>query len=164
MAVSVWALLIIFLFVSAFERRRLTIVESRCNNPVGVLDFKNCHPLARKDAISARIEVLARLVRSKNVKQPQACFKYVWLSHVLLLLGGDVELNPGEKVVHRQLSSYLESNGLLHDNQFGFRRGRSTEHATILFTDSVRRAVESKRVVVAVFLDLSKAFGTIGHS
>jgi hypothetical protein len=94
----VWALLIIFLFVCTFERRRLTIVESHCNNPGGVLEFKNCHPLARKDAISTGMEVLAHLVRLKNAKRPQACFEYLWSSHVLLLLGGDVELNPGDDV------------------------------------------------------------------
>lgn len=78
MAVSVWAPLIIYLFVCTFERRRLTIVESHCNNPGGVLEFKNCHPLAIKDAISTGIEVLARLVRSKNAKQLQACFLNIY--------------------------------------------------------------------------------------
>ncbi len=33
-----------------------------------------------------------------------------------------------------------------------------------LFTDSVRGEVDSKKVVGAVFLDLNKAFDTIGHS
>ena len=32
-----------------------------------------------------------------------------------------------ERVAHRQLSSYLESNNLLNDCQFGFRKNRSTE-------------------------------------
>ena len=34
-----------------------------------------------------------------------------------------------EKLVHSQLSNYLEENDLLEDNQFGFRKERSTMHA-----------------------------------
>ena len=38
-----------------------------------------------------------------------------------------------ERVVHRQLSDYLEDNSLLSTNQFGFRKGRSTRHAVTFF-------------------------------
>ena len=68
-----------------------------------------------------------------------------------------------EKLVHHQLSSYLENNNLLHESQFGFRKGRSTELAATLFTDNVKRKVDEGKLVGAVFLDLTKAFDTLNH-
>ena len=70
---------------------------------------------------------------------------------------------PGENLVHRQLSTYLEDNNLLNENQFGFRKGRSTELAAILFTDTNKRTVDEGKLVGCVFIDLTKAFDTINH-
>jgi hypothetical protein len=69
-----------------------------------------------------------------------------------------------ERIVHRQLSSYLETNNLLKDFQFGFRQNRSTELAAALFTDNVKRKVNEGKLVGAVFIDLSKAFDTLSHA
>lgn len=69
-----------------------------------------------------------------------------------------------EKVVYSQLVSYLESNNLLPDNQFGFRSKRSTELAVTYFTDIIRKEADNGKVSGAVFIDLSKAFDTISHS
>ena len=69
-----------------------------------------------------------------------------------------------EKIVHRQLMSFLDKNSLLSEFQFGFRRGLSTELATTLLLDDIRREVDSGKLVGAVFIDLSKAFDTISHA
>ena len=69
-----------------------------------------------------------------------------------------------ESIVHDQLSEYLESNKLLYKNQFGFRKGRSTEIACTLFFDKVKRYVNDNKLAGAVFVDLKKAFDTIGHA
>jgi hypothetical protein len=69
-----------------------------------------------------------------------------------------------ERMVRRQLSAYLENNNLLDDCQFGFRQNRSTELATALFTDSIKRKVNEGKLVGAVFIDLSKAFDTLSHA
>ena len=69
-----------------------------------------------------------------------------------------------ERTVHAQLMSYLESNKLLSEFQFGFRPNRSTEIASALFIDDIRREVDSGKLVGSVFLDLSRAFDTISHS
>ncbi len=68
-----------------------------------------------------------------------------------------------EKLVYRQLSTYLENNNLLDESQFGFRKGRSTELAAALFTDNVKRKVDEGKLVGAVFIDLTKAFDTLNH-
>lgn len=69
-----------------------------------------------------------------------------------------------EKIVHRQLMSFLDKNSLLSEFQFGFRRGLSTELAATLLLDDIRREVDSGKLVGAVFIDLSKAFDTISHA
>jgi len=68
-----------------------------------------------------------------------------------------------EKAVHDQLLTFLESNKLLNDSQFGYREKRSTQLATTLFVDDIRQAAENGKMVGALFLDLSKAFDTISH-
>eukprot|EP00794_Sanderia_malayensis_P000789 gene789-79_t len=47
-----------------------------------------------------------------------------------------------EKIVYNQLSQYLESNGLLCPRQFGFRQGRSTQHAVTLLSEKVRQNID----------------------
>eukprot|EP00794_Sanderia_malayensis_P016349 gene16349-17993_t len=58
---------------------------------------------------------------------------------------------------------YLESNHLLAPNQFGYRSKRSTELATTYFCDNIRRSMDQGELTGAIFVDLSKAFDTIGH-
>ena len=58
-----------------------------------------------------------------------------------------------EKIVHQQLSDYLEDNNLLEDDQYGFRRRRSTEMAATLFIDKIKYKVNDGKMVGAVFLD-----------
>lgn len=69
-----------------------------------------------------------------------------------------------EKAVHHQLKKYLESNDLLSERQFGYRKQRSTELATLLLADDIRRAVDQGNIVGALYVDLSKAFDTLSHS
>ncbi|XP_057294623.1 uncharacterized protein LOC130623152 [Hydractinia symbiolongicarpus] len=68
-----------------------------------------------------------------------------------------------EKVVHEQLTAYLESNNLINNNQFGFRPRRSTELAATIFIDTVKLKVNDGKMVGAVFLDLTKAFDMLSH-
>lgn len=58
---------------------------------------------------------------------------------------------------------HLESNNLLSDKQFGYRKQRSTDIAATLFTDNIRKACDKGLVSGALFINLSKAFDTLGH-
>ena len=69
-----------------------------------------------------------------------------------------------EKVVFEQLFSYLTVNRILSPNQFGFQPGKSTLHPLIQMLNYIANAFNQNKFVVAVFLDLSKAFDTINHS
>ena len=68
-----------------------------------------------------------------------------------------------EKVVHRRLYGFCESNGILYHNQYGFRPKHSTIDAISKFTADVSSGLENKNSTMAVFLDISNAFDTIDH-
>ena len=59
---------------------------------------------------------------------------------------------------------FILNNNILYPKQYGFLRGRSTEHATIDVILKIIEAIEHKTYPLAVFLDLSKAFDSISHS
>ena len=63
-----------------------------------------------------------------------------------------------------RLVNFVEKHNMIDDNQFGFRSGRSTTQTSMLFTDKIQRAIESKLYSCGIFLDLSKAFDTVDHS
>lgn len=69
-----------------------------------------------------------------------------------------------EKVVHKRVSKFLETNNILFDNQFGFRQNRSTIDAITKFTTDISKSLNEKQSTLAIFLDLSKAFDTIDHA
>eukprot|EP00111_Clytia_hemisphaerica_P002352 TCONS_00006717-protein len=67
-----------------------------------------------------------------------------------------------EKAVRSQLSDFLENNNLLTDRQFGYRKNRSTKIASALLFDDIRSSIDKGELVGAVYIDLTKAFDTIG--
>uniref|UniRef100_A0ABD2W1Z5 Reverse transcriptase domain-containing protein n=1 Tax=Trichogramma kaykai TaxID=54128 RepID=A0ABD2W1Z5_9HYME len=69
-----------------------------------------------------------------------------------------------ERIVHGQFLSHLTANGLLDAHQFGFRPGRSTQTAILDLTESIRQAIDKRKVSMIVSFDYSKAFDTIPHS
>ena len=68
-----------------------------------------------------------------------------------------------EKLVHKRLYSFCDSNKILYNNQYGFRPKHSTIDAVSKFTADIVSSLESNMITCAVFLDLSKAFDTIDH-
>lgn len=69
-----------------------------------------------------------------------------------------------ESIINRKILSFLERNLLLSDNQFGFRRNRSTadllSYVTSLWNSHLDKLGES----LVVALDISKAFDRVDHS
>ena len=56
-----------------------------------------------------------------------------------------------EKAVHKRLYSFLETNKILYNNQFGFRKNHSTIDAIIKFVDEASHSLELKESLLAVF-------------
>ena len=67
-----------------------------------------------------------------------------------------------EKLICKQLVSYLEKEKILCEFQLGFRKGHST-HAITEIAENLRKAVDNNMYPRGVFLDFSKAFDTVKH-
>ena len=68
-----------------------------------------------------------------------------------------------EKRVQLQLSSRLNSNSLLFPLQSGFCPSHSTQTLLLHCLDRWYKAIDQKKLVGVVFLDISKAFDTVSH-
>jgi len=68
-----------------------------------------------------------------------------------------------EKIIKLRLITFLEANELLSKNQFGFRPGRSTTGALYATSKFLYNQLDNNKKVIAVFLDLAKAFDTVNH-
>ena len=69
-----------------------------------------------------------------------------------------------EKVIYSRLYSYLTSQGILHPNQFGFRKSHSTSHALNFSISEIQKSLKKNEHVIGIYIDLSKAFDTIDHA
>ena len=57
--------------------------------------------------------------------------------------------------------TFLNSNNIIYNLQFGFRQQYSTSHALINITENIRKALDGGNIGCGVFVDLQKAFDTV---
>ena len=68
-----------------------------------------------------------------------------------------------EKLMHHRLLTFLEMNNSLHEMQYGFRAGRSCEHALLTAQNSLLDSLNKKQVSLLLLIDFSKAFDMVDH-
>ena len=68
-----------------------------------------------------------------------------------------------EKVIYNQSYCHFDSHNLFYISQYGFRKGFSTELASLELIDRIMIDLDNGKLPYCVFLDLSKAFDTIDH-
>ncbi len=68
-----------------------------------------------------------------------------------------------EKIVYNRIVEFIDKYNILSENQFGFRRNRSTHMAISALVEKFHTAVEDNKFMVGLFIDLSRAFDTISH-
>ncbi len=68
-----------------------------------------------------------------------------------------------ERIVHNQLTMYLNSFDILYDYQSGFRKDFSTDSALVYLTDRIRSNSDKGNFTGLVLMDLQKAFDTVNH-
>ena len=66
-----------------------------------------------------------------------------------------------EKIISNRLTHHLNENNILHDHQFGFRKGRSTYMPLVLLQDTITKSFENSEHCLGIYLDLRKAFDTV---
>jgi len=68
-----------------------------------------------------------------------------------------------EKIIKNQLLEYLESDKIIFEGQYGFRRNLGTEDALIDLTNFLHNKRDHKKKILISFLDLEKAFDSISR-
>jgi hypothetical protein len=69
-----------------------------------------------------------------------------------------------EKIVATHLTDFLESNSLISQFQFGFRKAHSTLHPLVHFMNKITENLNNKLYSLVIFCDLRKAFDIVDHS
>ena len=68
-----------------------------------------------------------------------------------------------EKAMHSRLNQHLQTNNILATEQYGFRKGLSTEQATYSLTNNILMAWNKKIIIGGIFCDLTKTFDCVNH-
>src|SRR5664279_1445573 len=69
-----------------------------------------------------------------------------------------------ERVISKQLATYLKDNNLLPDLQSAYRANHSTETAVLKVVSDILMALDVGGLAVLVLLDLSAAFDSVDHT
>ena len=70
-----------------------------------------------------------------------------------------------EKLMHNRVYEFLDKNNLLFEKQYGFRPGRSCEHALLEANNHLLDTLLSKKqIALLLLIDFSKAFDIVEHS
>jgi len=68
-----------------------------------------------------------------------------------------------EKAMHSGLNQHLQTNNILATEQYGFRKGLSTEQATYSLTNNILMTWNKKIHIGRIFCDLTKASDCVNH-
>ena len=66
-----------------------------------------------------------------------------------------------EKLLHSQLTTFLDENNILSKQQFGFKKKHSTSHAVSCLYEKLIHNYENGELSAVLFKDLKSAFDTI---
>ena len=136
--------------------------------------------LSSKILKDAFLVLTLQLVYLFNLSLSTGMFPSKWkVATVIPLFKGGVKTDVGnyrpisllplpgkilEKIVHKRISMFLENNNMLCDDQYGFRKERSTTHSIVNLTNSIFDAINKRETCFAIFIDLKKAFDTVNHN
>lgn len=69
-----------------------------------------------------------------------------------------------ERILKKQICTFVQDNQLLSEYQSGYRPGHSTKTAMIKICDDIGIVLDKGNKVIMILLDFSKAFDSISHS
>ena len=68
-----------------------------------------------------------------------------------------------EHIIYSHIMAHFNKEGLITDNQHGFRQGRSCKTQLDIFVHDIQSSLDKGKEIDAVFLDFAKAFDTVPH-
>ena len=68
-----------------------------------------------------------------------------------------------EKLMFKQINKFIEKHNIMYDYQFGFRKDHSPTLAIMEICENIIDTLNKGSYITGLFLDLSKAFGTVDH-
>ncbi|PIC30437.1 hypothetical protein B9Z55_021678 [Caenorhabditis nigoni] len=66
-----------------------------------------------------------------------------------------------EKIIRKQISSFLDMNQILSTRQFGFRAKMNTEAQLLVYQSDILQKSGSKQVLYSIYIDFRKAFDSV---
>ena len=130
-----------------------------------------------KDALTCILPILTLIV---NRSLLSSVFPVAWKTTEVVPLPKDgdhemannnrpVSLLPAtskvcERIGLNQLSSYMNKNNRLTEHQSGNKAMHSRETLNVFMTDKALEAMDSKKLMLMVLLDLSEAFDSLNHA
>ena len=69
-----------------------------------------------------------------------------------------------EKLMHNRIVQFMEQNNSFYDMQYGFRSGRSCEHALLSAQSILLNSLSRNQISLLLLIDFSKAFDMVEHS
>ena len=122
------------------------ILTDMCNKSMQ----EGCLPASQKHAIISPIIKKAGM-DAEDVKSYRPISNLTYMSKLI------------ERMVYRQITTYLEANHLLPKFQSGFRARHSTETAVLKVLSDIFTATDQGSIGLLGLLDMSAAFDTVDH-
>ncbi len=69
-----------------------------------------------------------------------------------------------EKLMHKRILDFLDTNSSLFEMQYGFRPGRSCEHALLNAQNTILNSLSRNQVSLLLLIDFSRAFDLVEHN
>ena len=68
-----------------------------------------------------------------------------------------------EKILFSRITEFVKKYDILYQKQYGFQKGKSTEHALIDIHEKILNSFEKNESPCCILLDFAKAFDTVDH-
>lgn len=158
-----------FAFIGVNQCDVLSSIMSIKSNAVGV---DGIHPTFIKVLLPQLLPFITFIF---NKILTSSCYPLKWkIAKVIPLPKSRSEYRPiailpflskvFERLIHNQITHYLDTNNLLTDRQSGFRKKHSCITALVDVAEEIRKEVDTGKVTFLVLLDHSKAFDTVDHN
>ena len=66
--------------------------------------------------------------------------------------------------MYNRLYQHLNNLEIVYPKNFGFLKGHSTDHGLLQLVDQIYESFDHNKLTIGTFIDLSKAFDTVGHN